>query len=161
MFAEYLRVLPSSGFVPLTEDPVEFLRHMILPWITLGTALSAIVTRMMRSSLLEVFNEQYIRVATAKGLARDVVTNKHAFMNALIPTVTIIGLNMGYLLGGTIVVEEVFAISGIGRLTLNAVLNRDYFVLQGTLLVIALSFTTINFMTDLIYAYLDPRIQYQ
>jgi len=161
VFGGYLNVLPPSGFVSPLKDPVDGLRHLILPWITLGTALASIVMRMMRSSLLEVFNEQYIRMAEAKGLLQDLVDNKHAIMNALIPTTTIIGLNVGYLLGGTIVVEQVFAISGFGRLTLNAVLNRDFVVLQGALLVTALLFTTVNFVTDLVYAYLDPRIGYE
>lgn len=161
VFGQYLNVLPVSDFVSPFKDPVEGVKHLILPWITLGTALASIVMRMMRSSLLEVFNEEYIRVATAKGLAEDLINNKHAIMNALIPTVTIIGLNVGYLLGGTIVVEQIFAISGLGRLTLSAVLNRDFIVLQGVLLVTATIFTTVNFMTDLVYAYLDPRIGYE
>lgn len=161
VFGGYLQVLPPSGFVSPLEDPVQGFRHLILPWITLGTALASIVMRMMRSSLLEVFNEQYIQVAEAKGLVRQLINNKHAIMNALIPTTTIIGLNVGYLLGGTIVVEQIFAISGFGRLTLNAVLNRDFIVLQGALLLTALLFTTVNFMTDLVYAYLDPRIGYE
>lgn len=161
VFAGYLEVLPPSGFVSPLADPVEGFRHLILPWITLGTALASIVMRMMRSSLLEVFNEQYIEVANAKGLVQDLINNKHAIMNALIPTTTIIGLNVGYLLGGTIVVEQIFAISGFGRLTLNAVLNRNFVVLQGALLVTALLFTSVNFVTDLVYAYLDPRIGYE
>lgn len=161
VFAGYLEVLPPSGFVSPLADPVEGVRHLILPWITLGTALASIVMRMMRSSLLEVFNEQYIEVANAKGLLRELINNKHAIMNALIPTTTIIGLNVGYLLGGTIVVEQIFAISGFGRLTLNAVLNRNFVVLQGALLVTALLFTSVNFVTDLVYAYLDPRIGYE
>jgi peptide/nickel transport system permease protein len=161
VFGSYLNVLPVSDFVSPLKDPIEGFKHLLLPWITLGTALASIVMRMMRSSLLEVFNEQYIQAATAKGLTQDLINNKHAIMNALIPTVTIIGLNVGYLLGGTIVVEQIFAISGFGRMTLNAVLNRDFIVLQGVLLVTALMFTTVNFATDLIYAYLDPRIGYE
>nr|WP_231751414.1 ABC transporter permease [Halogeometricum sp. CBA1124] len=161
MFGGYLNLLPVSGFVDPLKHPIEGVKHLILPWMTLGTALASIVMRMMRSSLLEVFNEQYIQVANAKGLARELVTNKHAIMNALIPTVTIIGLNVGYLLGGTIVVEQIFAISGLGRLTLSAVLNRDFIVLQGVLLVTAFIFTTVNFATDMVYAYLDPRIGYE
>lgn len=161
VFAEYLQWLPPGGFVSPVEDPVAGVRHLILPWIALGTALSSMVMRMMRSSLLEVMNEQYIETATMKGLSTDLIQNKHAFANALIPTVTIVGLNTGYLLGGTIVVEEIFAIPGFGRLTLNAVLNRDFVVLQGVLLVTAFLFTTVNFVVDLVYAYLDPRISYE
>lgn len=153
--------LPVSGFVSPLNDPVAGVKHLILPWLTLGTALASIVMRMMRSSLLEVYNEQYIEVATAKGIPRTLVDNKHAIMNALIPTVTIIGLNVGYLLGGTIVVEQIFAIPGLGRLVLSAVLNRDFVVLQGVLVVTATIFTTVNFATDLVYAYLDPRIGYE
>lgn len=160
LFGNVLNVLPVAGFVSPLKHPVEGFKHLILPWITLGTAMSSIVMRMMRSSLLEVFSEQYIQVATAKGLARELVNNKHAIMNALIPTVTIIGLNVGYLLGGTIIVEQIFAISGLGRLILSGVLNRDFVVLQGVLLVTATFFTTVNFATDLVYAYLDPRIGY-
>lgn len=161
VFGGYLNVLPVSGFVSPLRNPVAGFKHLILPWITLGTALASIVMRMMRSSLLEVFNEQYIQVADAKGIAHELIYNKHAIMNALIPTVTIIGLNFGYLLGGTVIVEQIFAISGVGQLTLSAVLNRDFVVLQGVLLVTAFVFTTVNFTTDLVYAYLDPRIGYE
>ena len=161
VFGGSLDVLPVSGFVSPLQDPIAGVRHLILPWIALGTALASIVMRMMRSSLLEAFNEQYIQVADAKGLSTQLITNKHAIMNALIPTVTVIGLNFGYLLGGTIIIEQIFAISGFGQLILNAVLNRDFVVLQGALLVTALLFTTVNFVTDLAYAYLDPRIGYE
>lgn len=161
VFAEYLRWLPSGGFVSPLDDPVEGFKRLILPWIALGTAMASIVMRMMRSSLLEVMNEQYIEAATAKGLTRELIRNKHAIANALIPTVTVIGLNVGYLLGGAIVIEEIFAIPGFGRLTLNAVLNRDFVVLQGVLLVTAFLFTSVNFLVDLVYAYLDPRITYE
>ena len=160
-FGKTLNVLPTSGFVSPFQNPITGVKHLLLPWITLGTALASIVMRMMRSSLLEVFNEQYIEVANAKGLPEALVNNKHAIMNALIPTVTIIGLNIGYLLGGTIIVEQIFAISGLGRLTLSAVMNRDFVILQGVLLMTAFAFTTVNFITDLLYAYLDPRIGYE
>lgn len=161
LFAEHLAWLPSGGYVSPLADPVEGFRRLILPWIALGTALASIVMRMMRSSLLEVMNDQYIETATAKGLTRDLIRNKHAIANALIPTVTIVGLNVGYLLGGAIVIEEIFAIPGFGQLTLNAVLNRDFVVLQGVLLVTAFLFTSVNFIVDLVYAYLDPRITYE
>lgn len=161
VFAKYLGWLPAAGFVSPLKHPVRGIQHLILPWITVGTALSSIVMRMMRSSLLEAFNEQYVEVATAKGLGRKLIVNKHAITNALIPTVTVIGINMGYLLGGAIVVEEIFAIPGIGRLTLGAVGNRDFIVLQGVLLVTAFLFTSVNFAVDLIYMYLDPRIRYE
>ncbi|WP_436934336.1 ABC transporter permease [Halovenus marina] len=161
LFAESFQWLPSGGFVSPLDDPVAGFKHLILPWIALGTAIASIVMRMMRSSLIEVMNEQYIETATAKGLTKDLIQNKHAIANALIPTVTVIGLNVGYLLGGTIVIEQVFAIPGFGQLTLDAVQNRDFVVLQGVLLVTAFLFTTVNFLVDLVYAYLDPRISYE
>ena len=160
VFSLSLGWLPSSGFVDPLVDPVAGLRHLVLPAVTVGTAISAVVMRMMRSSLLEVFSEGYIRTARAKGLGRALVTNKHAVKNALIPTVTVIGLNFGYLLGGVVIVEQIFALPGLGRLTLTAILTREYRVLQASLLVIALLFALVNLATDLLYAYLDPRIKY-
>lgn len=160
VFGLYLRWFPTSGFVSPLEDPVAGLRSLVLPAITIGTAISAVVMRMMRSSLLEVFSEEYIRTARAKGLAKSLVTNKHAVKNALIPTVTVIGLNFGYLLGGTVIVEQVFAIPGLGRLTLIAITRREYVIVQDALLIIAFLFAVVNLGTDLVYAYLDPRIKY-
>jgi peptide/nickel transport system permease protein len=160
VFSLYVPIFPSSGFVSPLEAPVEGVKTLVLPALTVGTAISAVVMRMMRSSLLEVFSEEYIRTARAKGLTRALVTNKHAVKNALIPTVTVVGLNFGYLLGGVVIVEQIFAIPGIGRLTLTAILTREYRVLQGSLLVIALLFALVNLATDLLYAYLDPRIKY-
>ncbi|WP_137286782.1 ABC transporter permease [Halorussus salinisoli] len=159
-FGLYLRWFPTSGFVSPLENPIEGLRHLVLPALTIGTAISAVVMRMMRSSLLEVFSEEYIRTARAKGLTKALVTNKHAVKNALIPTVTVIGLNFGYLLGGVVIVEEVFAMPGLGRLTLIAITRREYAVLQASLLIIAFLFSVVNLATDLLYAYLDPRIKY-
>lgn len=160
VFGLYLGWFPVSGFVSPLVDPVEGFRHLFLPAITVGTAISAVVMRMMRSSLLEVFSEEYIRTARAKGLSRALVTNKHAVKNALIPTVTVIGLNFGYLLGGVVIVEQVFAIPGLGRLTLIAITRREYAVLQASLLIIAFLFAAVNLATDLLYASLDPRIKY-
>jgi len=160
LFSLYVPLFPSSGFVSPLDDPVQGVRHLALPAITVGTAISAVVMRMMRSSLLEVFSEEYIRTARAKGLSRALVTNKHAVKNALIPTVTVIGLNFGYLLGGVVIVEQIFAIPGLGRLTLTAITTREYRVLQASLLVIAFMFASVNLVTDLVYAYLDPRIKY-
>ncbi len=156
----YMGLFPTSGFVDPLQDPVDGVRHLVLPAITLGTASSAVVMRMMRSSLLEVFSEEYIRTARAKGLTRRLVTNKHAVKNALIPTVTVIGLNFGYLLGGVVIVEQIFAIPGLGRLTLTAIFQREYRVIQASLLLIAFMFAVVNLLTDLVYAYLDPRIKY-
>lgn len=160
VFALYLNLLPASGFVSPLKHPVEGVRHLILPAFTVGTAMSAVVMRMMRSSLLEVFSEEYIRTARAKGLTKQLVTNKHAVKNALIPTITVVGLNFGYVLGGVVIVEQIFAIPGLGRLTLTAIFTREYKVIQATLLLIALLFAVVNLVTDLVYAYLDPRIKY-
>ncbi|WP_327053988.1 ABC transporter permease [Halomicrococcus gelatinilyticus] len=160
VFSLYLGLFPSSGFVSPLDDPVAGIRHLVLPALTVGTAISAVVMRMMRSSLLEVFSEEYIKTARAKGLTRALITNKHAVKNALIPTVTVIGLNFGYLLGGVVIVEQIFAIPGLGRLTLTAITTREYRVLQASLLVIAFLFAVVNLATDLVYAYLDPRIKY-
>lgn len=160
VFGLYLGWLPTTGFVSPLKDPVAGIKHLILPAITVGTAISAVVMRMMRSSLLEVFSEDYIRTARAKGLTKRLVTNKHAVKNALIPTVTVIGLNFGFLLGGVVIVEQVFAIPGIGRLTLIAITRREYAIVQAALLIIALAFAIVNLATDLVYAYLDPRIKY-
>lgn len=159
-FGLYFGVLPTSGYVSPLEHPVEGIKHLILPAFTIGTALSAVVMRMMRSSLLEIFSEEYIRTARAKGLTRQVITNKHAVRNALIPTITVIGLNFGYVLGGIVIVEQIFAIPGLGRLTLTAIFNREYKVIQATLLLIAIFFSVVNLITDIIYSYLDPRIKY-
>lgn len=161
VFGLYLDWLPTSGFVSPLDHPIDGIRHLILPSFTIGSAMSAVVMRMMRSSLLEVFSEEYITTARAKGLTWRLITNKHAVKNALIPTVTVIGLNFGYVLGGVVIVEQIFAIPGLGRLTLTAVLNREYQVLQASLLLIAVMFSLVNLATDLVYAYLDPRIKYE
>lgn len=160
VFSLHLDLFPASGFVNPLSDPIAGIHSLILPAVTLGTAISAVVMRMMRSSLLEVFSEEYITTARAKGLSNELVTNKHAVKNALIPTVTVIGLNFGYLLGGTVIVEQIFAIPGMGQLVVTAIQTREYFVIQTTVLLIAVSFSVVNLATDLIYAYLDPRIKY-
>lgn len=160
VFGLYLSLFPTSGYTDPLTHPVEGVRRLILPAFTIGTALSAVVMRMMRSSLLEVFSEEYIRTARAKGLTRRLVTNKHAVKNALIPTITVIGLNFGYVLGGVVIVEQIFAIPGLGRLTLQAIFNREYSVIQASLLLIAFMFSLVNLATDIVYAYLDPRIKY-
>jgi peptide/nickel transport system permease protein len=133
---------------------------MILPSIVLGTVVAAQVMRMTRSSLLEVLRNDYVRTARAKGLAEKLVVSRHAFKNALIPIITVIGVQVGYLLGGAVVTEQVFTLPGIGRLVLNAVYERDYPLVQGTILFIALLFMLSNLIVDLLYAYLDPRIRY-
>jgi peptide/nickel transport system permease protein len=135
-------------------------RHLVLPAVTLSTVPLAIIARMTRSSLLEVLRQDYVRTARAKGLAERIVVMRHALKNAFIPVVTVIGLNVGSLLGGAILTETIFAWPGMGRLVVDAIFARDYPVVQGTVLVIALLFVVVNLLVDLSYAYLDPRIRY-
>lgn len=147
------------GWFPATG--ADTWRHLILPAFTLGVASTAIIARMTRSSMLEVIRLDYVRTARAKGLTERLVILRHALKNALIPVVTVIGLQMGILLGGTVLTEIVFAWPGIGRLLVEAILARDYPVVQGVVLVIATMFILANLVVDIIYVYLDPRIRYQ
>ncbi len=152
-------VLPTNGFVPLSDGLWPNLRSLILPSISLGALLAAAVMRMTRSALLEELGREYLTVARAKGLAGRAVILGHAFRNALIPVVTVVGIQTGYLLGGTVIVEQLFAIPGIGRLALDAVLARDYPLVQGTTLFVAAVFVLVNLLTDLIYSLIDPRVR--
>lgn len=152
-------VLPTSGFVPLSQGVWNNLRSLVLPAISLGALLAAAVMRMTRSSLLEELGKEYLTVARAKGLANWTVILRHALPNALVPVLTVVGIQTGYLLGGTVIVEQLFAIPGIGRLALEAVLQRDYPLVQGTTLFIAASFVFINLLTDIAYGLIDPRIR--
>jgi peptide/nickel transport system permease protein len=133
---------------------------MALPVICLGTASAANVARTTRACMLDVLRSEYVRTAAAKGLAARVVVLKHAFKNALIPVATVAGLQMGILLGGTVVVEEVFTLPGVGRLVLWSIYQRDYPLTQSAILFVALMFMTVNLVVDLLYGYLDPRIRY-
>ena len=155
----WLRWAPV-GYVELAADPGANVRQMILPWIVLGTAVAATIMRMTRSCLLEVMRQDYIRTARAKGLRERVVIWSHALKNAMIPVITVAGLQVGYLLGGAVVTEEVFTLPGIGRLVLWAIYQRDYPLVQGTVLFIAVAFALTNLVVDAIYGYLDPRIRY-
>ena len=155
----WLRWAPV-GYVDLAADPGANVRQMILPWIVLGTAVAATIMRMTRSCLLEVMRQDYIRTARAKGLRERVVIWSHALKNAMIPVITVAGLQVGYLLGGAVVTEEVFTLPGIGRLVLWAIYQRDYPLVQGTVLFIAVAFALTNLVVDAIYGYLDPRIRY-
>lgn len=134
--------------------------HLVLPAVALGTIPMAIIARMTRSSMLEVFGQDYIRTAWSKGLAERLVVMRHAFKNALIPVVTVVGLQFGFLLSGAVMTETIFAWPGIGKLIYEAIMNRDFPVLQGALLLVATAFVAINLMVDILYAYLDPRIHY-
>ncbi|MDP9469277.1 MAG: ABC transporter permease [Chloroflexota bacterium] len=151
-------VLPTTGFVPVSEGIGANLKSLVLPTISLGALLAASIMRMTRSALLEELRKEYLTVARAKGLSGRAVVLGHALRNALVPVVTVVGIQTGYLLGGTVIVEQLFAIPGIGRLALDAVLQRDYPVVQGTTLFIAASFVLINLLTDLVYGFIDPRI---
>lgn len=153
VFSVRLQWLPAFGY--------ETWRHLILPSVTLGAASAAIVARMTRSAMLEVLSQDYVRTARAKGLAERVVVNRHALRNALIPVVTILGLQLGTLLSGAVLTETVFAWPGIGRLLVEAVLARDYPVIQGATLLIAATFVALNVLVDVLYGLLDPRIRYE
>lgn len=155
-----LNLLPIYGYVGPSESLVGWVKHMILPSITLGTALAAIVTRMMRSSLLEELNSEYLKTARMKGVSEQTVILKHALRNSIIPVLTIAGLQLGFILGGSVLVEEVFALPGLGRLLVNAIFSRDFPVVQGTVLLYAVIFVLVNLAVDLIYALIDPRIKY-
>jgi peptide/nickel transport system permease protein len=159
-FSLYLRWMPPVVWVDFWTDPRRNLVIMLLPALCLGTASAANIARTTRSCMLDVLGSEYIRTAAAKGLAGHLVVLKHALRNALIPVVTVAGLQIGILLGGTVVVEEVFTLPGIGRLVLWSIYQRDYPLTQSTILFIALLFMTINLAVDLLYGYLDPRIRY-
>ncbi len=155
-------ILPNSGdYTDFFQDPLANLQQMIFPAITLGFAFSASVMRTTRSSLLEELRQDYARTARGKGLRESGVILRHCLKNALIPVITIVGLETGYLFGGAIIVEEVFALPGIGRLLLNGISQRDYAVVQGTILFIAFNFVAINLLADLLYAFVNPRIRYE
>jgi peptide/nickel transport system permease protein len=153
LFSVRLQWFPSFGY--------ETWRHLVLPSLTLGAASAAIVARMTRSAMLEVLGQDYVRTARAKGLAERVVVNRHALRNALIPVVTVLGLQLGTLLSGAVLTETVFAWPGIGRLLVEAVLARDYPIIQGATLLIAATFVVLNVAVDVLYGLLDPRIRYE
>ena len=160
LFAVHLGWLPAGGFTRITEDPVKHIERMILPVITLSTALMAVTMRLTRSSMLEVLNEDYVRTARSKGLAQPRIVFVHALKNALIPVVTTVGIQIGRILGGTIVIEIIFSFPGMGKLLLDAIFGRDFPVVQGSVLLITLTFMGINLFVDLTYAVIDPRIRY-
>ena len=159
-FSLHLRWMPPIEWVDLFTDPRRNLTIMLLPVVCLGTASAANIARTTRACMLDVLRSEYVRTAAAKGLAQRVVVLKHALKNALIPVVTVVGLQAGILLGGTVVVEEVFTLPGVGRLVLWSIYQRDYPVTQSTILFIAVLFMAINLAVDLLYRYLDPRIRY-
>ena len=153
--------IPPIGYVSIWESPWKNLQQFLLPAAVLGFRLSAATMRMTRSTVLEVLREDYVRTAWAKGLGGRIVVYKHALKNALIPVVTIVGGQLGVLLAGTVVVETIFALPGMGRLTVEAILFRDYPVVQTNVMLVAATLVTLNLVVDLTYAYLDPRIRYR
>jgi peptide/nickel transport system permease protein len=159
IFSVYLGWFPAMGYVPPWTNLSQGLWRLVLPAVTLGTFFSGLVARIIRSSLLEVLDQDYVKAARARGVRRAALVYKHALANALIPVVTVIGLQFGALLGGAVLTETVFAIPGMGRLSVNAILNRDYSVVQGTILVGVFAVVVVNLLVDLTYAFLNPRIR--
>ncbi|MCA3425044.1 MAG: ABC transporter permease [Roseomonas sp.] len=159
-FSLTLELLPVQGFVSLSEDPVAFFRHLVLPTVALGLVYTALIARITRATMLETLNEDFIRTARAKGLGEPRVLILHSLKNASVPIVTTIGTGIALLIGGVVVTESVFAVPGIGRLTIDAVMQRDYPVIQGVILVVAGVYVLVNLLIDLTYSLLDPRIRY-
>jgi peptide/nickel transport system permease protein len=159
IFALALGWLPPSGYTSPTEDFGDWLQHLILPSMTVGLITASILTRFVRSAVLEVLHQNHVRTARAKGLAEQNIIIRHVLKNAAIPIVTIVGMQMASLLGGIIIVEVIFAWPGLGRLALDAVVRRDYPMVQGAVLIVALFFAVVNVIVDLLYAYLDPRVR--
>lgn len=160
LFSLRLDWLPPAGYVPLLEDPVENLRHMILPSLALGLILAAASTRIVRATMLEVLNRDFVRTARAKGVRESRIIYRHALRNALIPVVTVVGLQFGALLGGAVIIEEVFSLPGVGRFALEGINLRDYPVVQGAVLLIAGTFIAVNLLVDILYLVIDPRVRY-
>ena len=159
-FALVVRLLPPGGYVALASDPVDGLRHLVLPAITLATASTAVNLRQVRSSLIDVFGQDYMRTARAKGLRQTTIVARHAMKNALIPVVTIMGLQVGAILEGAIITESVFSWPGVGRLAVDSIAGRDYPVVQAIVLLSALSFMMTTLIVDVVYTRLDPRISF-
>ncbi len=155
-----LRWLPPIGYVNPLQDIGANLKGMIMPALALGTALAAVVARLTRSSLLEVLSQDYIRTAWAKGLREGLIIQRHAMKNSLIPVVTVVGLQLGNLLGSAIVTETIFALPGVGRLVIDSIFQRDFPLVQGVVLYLSLIFLMVNLLVDLVYAYRDPWIRY-
>jgi peptide/nickel transport system permease protein len=157
----YFQWIPPLTFTSIWEDPLENLAQLIWPALAVGYRYSAVSTRMMRSSILEVLQEDYIRTARAKGVIERLVVARHAMRNALLPVVTVIGLEFAFLIGGLVVTEQVFNLNGIGKLFVQAVARSDFTMIQGLVLLVSVFFVLVNFAIDLMYAFLDPRIRYR
>ena len=160
VFSIHLEWLPVQGYRPLREGVWEWARHLVLPSLALGTVYIALIARITRASMLEVLSQDYIRTAQAKGLSSSAVLRGHALKNAAVPIMTIVGIGIALLIGGAIVTETVFALPGIGRLTVDAILRRDYPIIQGVILMFSAIYVVINLAVDLSYMFFDPRIRY-
>jgi peptide/nickel transport system permease protein len=158
-FAVKLNWLPAGGYVSFWQDPISNLEHMLMPALVLGTGLSAVLMRQMRSSMLSALGADYVRTARAKGLSERSVIGKHALRNSLITVTTVIGLQLGALISGAVITEQIFVIPGFGRLTIDAVNQRDYALLQGVVLVAAAGYVVVNLIVDIAYSVLNPRIR--
>jgi len=161
VFGVWLGWLPVAGYVPLDEGVWRNVRSLVMPSLALGLVQSALIARITRSSMLDVLREQFVLTGRAKGLAENIVVYKHVLKNAIIPTLTVIGITFALLIGGAVVIETVFNIPGLGRLIISAVLRRDYPVIQGVVLLIAVTYTAVNLLVDLAYLVVDPRVRYQ
>jgi len=160
LFSVQLEWLPVQGYRSLNDGFVPFVRHMVLPSVALGVVYMALIARITRATMLDVLAQDYVRTATAKGLARSAVLTRHALKNAAVPIVTIIGIGVAALIGGVVVTETVFAIPGLGRLTVDAILRRDYPIIQGVTLLFSVVYVLVNLLVDLSYSLFDPRIRY-
>lgn len=160
LFALVLRVLPVGGYVPITENPVESLRLMLMPSLALGAGLAAVLMRQIRSALLEVLNQDYVTTARAKGLAGRHVVLRHALKNAMIPVITVVGVQIGRLMGGTVVIETIFSVPGMGKLAVASIFFRDFPVVQAIVLLMGTAILFSNLIADLLYGVLDPRVRY-
>jgi len=160
LFSIELEWLPVQGYRPMSEGLWEWARHLVLPTLALGTVYIALIARMTRAAMLDVLAQDYVRTAQAKGLAPSAVLVRHALKNAAVPIVTVIGIGVGLLIGGAIVTETVFALPGVGRLTVDAILRRDYPVIQGVVLMFSAAYVLVNLAVDLSYMFFDPRVRY-
>jgi len=160
VFAVKLGWFPSGGYIPMWENFFESLKYMIMPSISLGLMHSALIARMTRSCMLEILSDDFIRTIKAKGLNNYKVYFTHALRNAIVPVLAVIGVSIGQLLGGSVIIEMVFTLPGIGRMVIMSVLRRDYQLIQGSLIFIAFSYVLVNLLVDILYTYLDPRIKY-
>jgi peptide/nickel transport system permease protein len=154
-------LISTGGYVPITAGPIEFLHYMLAPAIAIGLGYAAITARITRSAMIDELNKDYVRTARSKGLREQLIIGKHVFQNAMLPVITVVGMQLGFVINGVVVVEEVFAIPGIGRLMFSAVANQDLPTVQALLLFIATAYVLMNLLVDLGYAFLDPRIVYE